>query len=410
MKVAFWGNQGNVAYRLCKWLRERGVEVHLYMMKYANERSYPEKIDPKIKGSYPEWITCYNNRGLRGIGSLASLSKLMMDKNLLQEVNSNDTIVSSGSLIYQSFLFKKPFIFLSLGGDLATQPFFKINSLNPLAIIDSYLISSLTKKSLRKCKKILTGQLNNLENLKKLKLEEKGEFFLFPEDCKANKSRIDKVLLQNLTERYRDNKLVFFMPSRLVMDKNDAAYKGSEKFLLATEMFFKKHPGVKVRVIVQDYKYSIAYAGKDSKKFRELVEKKKLESYYEYIPHLPYYKLLTYMSVPNFITFDQFNNVGIWGGIGRECLSVGGILVSSYDANQIERGYGPGCPVFSATTPTEILSIMEHLIELDEDGIMYLRQKFENWALKYLHWENKIDEFIEILEGVKKEYTRGNNG
>ena len=53
MKIAFVGNQDNNAYRICIWLRERNIDVHLYMFRQeVGTRSRPELIDVKLAENF----------------------------------------------------------------------------------------------------------------------------------------------------------------------------------------------------------------------------------------------------------------------------------------------------------------------------------------------------------------------
>ena len=130
-----------------------------------------------------------------------------------------------------------------------------------------------------------------------------------------------------------------------------------------------------------------------------------MEQYFDYVEHLSLPRLHAYLSIKNGIVFDEFsldNQTGL-GGLARECLCLGGILVNKSDINNdsFKRSYGENCPAFYAFDEETIYRQILRIVNMNDNHRTEIRKKAKEWAYKHLHWENRIDDYIDVLKRIK---------
>lgn len=180
------------------------------------------------------------------------------------------------------------------------------------------------------------------------------------------------------------------------MDPGAMDYKGSEKLLEAFEAFILNNPGRKVRMIS-------GLHGRDTEKFKKMVFQMGLGDYIDYIDHLSLPDLHSYLALDNVVVFDQFtNNLNALGGIQREALSFGKLVISSTDirTNEFIKTYGDSCPVVPAFNREQILESMIEISAMNKKAYEERSRQIRKWAEQHIHWENRIDEFSEILKST----------
>jgi hypothetical protein len=383
MNIAFIGNQDNNAYRLCRWIREKGISAHLYMMRKQHVRSLPEKIHRELKDSgYPNWIHTYDNT--------RQFWFLRYDKNVAQIENNHDIVVTSGSngLLAARKIRHTPIIHLSLGSEVTEFPFLLFRR---GATWRERLSSILFREGLSKADRIITGFRPTIKALMRTKYHHRVRMWGFPEDVVSNSSLVDKRLLKTLNARYCNYDKVFMWLSRInYLDTSSSSYKGPEKFIAALKKIVLMNQ-YNVRAIIGTH-------GNDVKEFKTLIADEGLEDYVDYVPHLPYWKLLTYLSINNALIFDGIDKEkGSLSGIAREALSVGAVMVKAIDSDLIQTCFGGNCPVIDAHDVQTCYDAMVKVLNCDNKEFQRLQQEYVKWANEYLHYEEKIPKFLEIL-------------
>lgn len=384
MRVCFWGNQDNAGYRLCKWLRAKGINAHLYMMRSDNVRSRPEAIDQELEADgYPEWIRQYDN-------SIKNI--LMPDAAVIGDIERRfDVLVVSGATgMMCAHRFNMPMICFSTGP--SNQGVVRMwDHLSPGHRLRWGVARRLIRKAVRRCYKILVHYDPEMYSLSRLDQMGKQVIFGFPEDVTGNKQRVDAALLQELNDKYAKYDRVFLWLGRIsFVDKTSSEYKGTDKFLEAAERVVRQ--GANVRIVVGEH-------GHDGKLFRRMVEEKGLSEHFEWVPHMPFWQLLTYLSINNAVVFDELTQLNcVSSGMFRECLSVGGILVRSYSPILTKKGHGPDCPVLHAITADEVHARMQEVLSWSDTQFRQRREQVDLWAMQYLHWESQIGRLGDLLE------------
>lgn len=386
MKVLFVGNQGNTGYRFVRWLVEYGVDATLLLPHNFNHpRSYPEWEDPGVKGNYPRWIKTFSEK---------RYPFLWLNRTIKKEASQCDVVLTTGFYILPVLTLPKPVIFLPAGSDLTRMPFW---SGNPAEALHAYLY----RRRIRKVAGILTDQEDCVWAARLLGVGSRLYRFPFLTDVRSIEKNIHAELKKNLKEKYKHYDCIFFSPARKNMDPERPDYKGPEKLLEAYRRFLYTHPDAHVLMVAGMH-------GLHADAFKKRAEEMGLDEKMEYTGHLSLPELHAWFSLPNLAVFDQFTvNLNALSGIQREALALGRPVVSSTDVHTdaFRQAYGPDCPLLPAFDASEIFRAMEHLPGSCSDPAATAETAARKWALKYLHYESRIQELITILESTHQQHT-----
>lgn len=376
LRVAFIGNQGNNAYRMCKWGRMLGVEARLFHCpsQYNRERSLPELVDPELASGYPDWIKVLETKDYfdHNPAAVASIN------------STNDAIVTTGEYgIHQLRHFHGPVLaHLPVGGDVGVTPW-RDFTLFPTA--EAQERQRLYLLSLGRYNVIVTANPMTQAKLEHFGLKGRVVMWTSPEDVISNREKVDRQVYAELVARYQETPRVFMWLSRLMLDKQRFANKAVDFFIKALARLLEERPDCPVRVIMGDH-------GPDREEARSLVERLGLGPRVEWVEHQPYTHLLAFLSLPNAVLFDELDPAGDWiGGIGRDALSVGCVTVKSNDPRRAAYLYGPGCPVLHASSEEQCLQRMRQV--LDDDFFQQQKKATLEWADKYMHYPLNVKKF-----------------
>jgi glycosyltransferase involved in cell wall biosynthesis len=386
MRILFFGNQGNTGYRFGRWLREAGYEVKLLIpdnLKY--ERSYPEWEDPALKDQYPEWIQIYREN---------RYPYLFLNAFVRKTARDYDLVMVTGFHILPLLKLDKPLVFLPVGADLSQMPFWTGRWVEELE-------AWLYRRRIGKLSLILTEQEDCIWAARLLGVGDKVRRFPFLIDLNQINHSVNNELALQLSEKYQAYDRIFFNPSRKNLDPARRDYKGAEKLLRAFKRYIEDYQSSRVLMIS-------GLHGLHKEEYRNMVTEMKLDSHIEYTGQLALPDLYAYYSLDNVVVFDQFTeNLNTLGGIQREAMAMGCPVVSSTDVytRQFIAGYGPGCPLIPAFDEEEILNAMKKLTRLEQEEMDQYRESVKNWALRYLHYENRMSRFTGLLEEAMNSYN-----
>lgn len=391
MRIAFVGNQDNNAYRLCKWVRQAGYDARLYMFRQERgPRSRPELVDPQLGEhgeNYPSWIQPYDDTRDR--------LSLVLPSRLAKRIETDvDVVVTSGAtgLLAARHFRKAPVVHLSLGSEIAEFPLLLWRwRVSP----PWRAVAWLARRAIRHVRKIVEVYVRSLRTLDRLGQLDKVVLWGFPEDMQGNRSRVDAQMLAELTARYAPYQGVFLWLTRLNMaDPNSTEYKAADRFLEAFEKVVHQHR-FKVRAIVGRH-------GSDLEGFQRRVVEKGLADHVDYVDHLPYRQVLTYASVPNVTVFDvpDVEMGGTLGGVAREAVSVGAVVVEGLDEELMKLVFGEGCPVLNSPDAQGCYEAMVRLLTMTPAQRDQLRGEIARWASAHLDWPVRVEQFIAILRSV----------
>ena len=386
MRVAFVGNQDNNAYRYCKWLRESGVDAHLYLIRQERgPRSRPEFVDRRLGGNYPDWINEYDDKG--------AVSFLLPSK-LAKSIEADyDVVITSGAsgLLAARHFRRLPVVHLTLGSEVSDFPMrlFKGRS-GGLAWRGA---AWLMRRALAQVAAIVThGFWPEMRALAKLGLLSKTLIWGFPEDAKDNRGLVGRELLDELNARYAPYDRVFVWLARVnYTDRYDVEYKAPEVFLDAF--------GRLALTDKRNVKAVIGEHGKDIEAFKAMAAARGIGPHIDYVPHLDYWQVLTYFSIDNAVVVDvpDMERGHVLGGLVREGLSVGAAVVAAWDEKVIGLCYGDGCPVQKAWGIDSCYQAMSRAAAMSDDQFRALQQRSAAWAEAHLHYQSRMDELIRLL-------------
>jgi hypothetical protein len=383
VRVAFIGNQGNNAYRMCKWGRSMGVNAHLYHCpkKYNKVRSMPELIDPELASGYPNWVTVLDGGGRPDV--------FKHYPSIVDHIHRRfRAIVTSGEWgVQELHHFEGPALFhLSLGGDIGDIPWRDWKSIGNSRAQERH---RLYQESIRRYKAIFTANRESVAKLEGIGLKGQAKIWAHPEDVVHNKSRTDSALLSELSEKYNGVGRVFIWLSRLIMNPDHYGNKATDVFVKALTRFISQKPDYSVRVIMGDH-------GPNRKEIKELIEQQKVGHLIDWVKHQPYTHLLAFLSLPQAVIFDELSPQTNWiSGMARDTLSVGGVIVRSIDQEYTEFLFGPGCPILHADS---VDLCAERMRQLTDDSF-FQKQKAaaSRWAMEYLHYPRNVKRFYDRI-------------
>lgn len=383
VQVAFIGNQGNNAYRMCKWGRSMGMNAHLYHCpeKYNKVRSAPELIDQELAAGYPDWITVLDGDGRRDV--------FAHYPSIVDHIHRRyDAIITTGAWgVRELHHFDGPPLFhLSLGGDIGDIPWRDWKSFDNKARQKRH---RLYQESIRRYQAIFTANRETVAKLEGIGLKGQAKLWAGPEDIVHNRSRTNKALLSELVEKYNGVDRVFIWLSRIILDPDYYGNKAADVFVKAFARFISKKPDYSIRVIMGDH-------GPNSEEIKELVEQLGVGHLIDWVEHQPYTHLLAFLSLPQAVVFDELSPQTNWiSGLARDTLSVGGVMVRSLDHEYTDFLYGPGCPVLHADSVDQCAKRMFQLA--DVDFFEQRKKAVRRWANEYLHYPRNVRIFYDRI-------------
>jgi len=385
MRIAFVGNQDNNAYRICKWIRLRDIEATLYLIHdETGPRSQPELVDVELTDNYPPWIRWYDDSGKAWFLKSSKLAGRIEDEC--------DVVVTSGArgLLAAKHFRRRPVVHLTLGSEVNDFPLrlFKLGA-SPSWRVIAYLM----RRRLRQVRRIVTlGFWPEMKVLARLGLLAKTVVWGFPEDVEGNRARVGADLLAELNARYGRFDRVFLWLSRLnFLDASSVEYKAPERFVEALETVALRD-GRNVKAVIGTH-------GADVDEFRRLVTRKGLDGHVDYVPHLPFWKILTYAGIDNVVLVDtpEIAIGHILGGLIREVLSVGAPVITAWDEEMVGLCYGDPCPIQYADDAATCCQAMTRTLDMSDQEFQQWKADCRDWASTHLHYEKPISRLVDLL-------------
>jgi len=389
LRICVFGNQDNSGYRFCLWLRAAGHEAHLYLMqRWESPRSRPEAVDRELDpNAYPSWIHRFDN-SLR--------TAMFRPARYIDVIESQfDVAIVIGSLgmMNAHHLTKIPFVNISTGP--SNQGVIKMwDHVSAKHALFWTTVRFFVRKSVARCQKILVHYDPEIYSLGKLGHLGKIDFYGMPEDIAGNRARVDRALLDRLNERYRAYDKVFVWLGRIAFsDPHSPMYKGTDKFVEAAARVARE--GENIRLIIGKH-------GEDYPRLARLIDEKGLSPYVDWMEHMPYWELLTHLSIDNAVVFDELTPLHcVSSGMFRETLSVGGTLVRSYSRVLTQAGHGDGnCPVLDAESADEVYARMREVLSWDDAQTAAWKARVAEWSSRHLDSRVQIGRLVTVLEQV----------
>ena len=147
--------------------------------------------------------------------------------------------------------------------------------------------------------------------------------------------------------------------------------------------------------------------GHDVEAFRTWAEREGYSDYIDWIPHLSYPEMLTYLALPNAVLFGKFGeDLSILSGIDRDALSTGTVTVTTCDPDYICQIYGAVPPYLDAVSTADIGVRMRDVVDMEDKQFNRLQQAMTSFGDNYLDYSVVMPRYISLLSSVLAESAR----
>ena len=385
MKIALIGNMNNNFFSIMRYLRDLGMDAHLFM--YTNEYQHflPESDTFKIE-QYEEYIhTLSMHSSGKGL-IFANTNKIK------KELKDYDLFVGCGiapALFLKLNLVLDVFIPYADEIELTAQESFKFKNLFKYPI-RRYTVNKQVEAIQNNTTSIIASEVQEItkDTIKRLDLSAKHEkkylLMVYKEhiDFKSKyidlMSQHDMVLFSHTRHHWKD--------LTEAHEKKDGG-KGLDKLIIGYANFIKNNPSANPLLMFFEY-------GKDVGAAKELISEMGIEKYVEWLPLMSRREILGLIQHAD-IVIDALASE-MWGGVGWEGLSCGKILMQNIVQSDEEylTEMGHELPFIMKSNSAE--QVEEHLNAFFADREYYKTQaeKNEEWFYNYAGM------------GLAKEYKR----
>ena len=390
-RIAVIGNAGSYGYRLCRWLREYSDTASLILLrgKDNHERDLPGNVDECANDA--NWIHEYNRLDERFH---------TLDKHFDVAL----TVGPSG-LRTATMLNSLPVVHFAMGSDLHGTTLEFPPSRNNVEGLCQRVYYRLFKshgersrrttalsyqEGLRSVRAIIAVHPPMVNAAVQLGHQDKIRAWPFPEDVMENQRRVDQEELSQLNRRYENCDRVCLWLSRLNSARStDPAYKGADVFLEAFSQVVGSGD-VQVRAVVGEH-------GEDVTEFKAQAESLGVAKHIDYVPHLPFRRLLTYMAIQNAVVCGPVNQHAVFEGLIRESTSLGTPSISSFNPKLLTTVYGDNCPLSTADNIETYANGLSQLARMSAEQFSDLRVRVLAWANKSLDTTCLVPYLIRLL-------------
>jgi glycosyltransferase involved in cell wall biosynthesis len=413
MRVHLYGNTLNLSYNLAGFLRRFGIDAHFFLDNYSPAlQDYPWWEDSNITlNNLPSWLHYYPSKPFFLLPS-------KITNKMISDFSKCDIALVSGYGPIVAMKAKIPFVFYSIGSDLncinvqeeVISVFRSRGSLKSklFRLIKIICFTPLQKKAIeKKASRILVSmgyQINPYIN--KYNLGFKTTLTRLPWD-------IEKYYILpnvNLTEKYKQFDIVFFMISRHQFSSVWLDIKGNDKFLRAFGSFVKTgNKNVKLILINK---------GTDVNISKKIIADLNINKYVEWVEQMEKSGIRDFESIPNCVVVDQFwhddigkrykldkDNPKMGFGFGAiEAMAAAKPLITAFSDTKFYNELTPA--IFSCFTEKEILNSLLTIYEMSKEMRKEIGKKGQKFVKQWHGYENVIplyiDELKKVLEMEKK--------
>ena len=356
LKVLFWGNQDNIAYRAAKWIDGDGIETFVCGFDDDNIRSHPSLIDPDFQND--------SERSYQTLKLGWVFEKIFRPRKYISIADHYDVVIVTGFLgVLSAWRLRTPIILMSIGPTNLGVSRTEVDAGRRLSIRWE-VCRFFVRRTAAKSRRILVHYMPEIKDVKKLKFLEKTQLYFAAEDPFELQKIRDDPLLQDLTEKYQSFDKVYLWLSRCnYRNPNSPEYKGTDKYLLGIRKYMQSNPNHRCKLIVGDHGYDIS-------QFKSLVVDSGMSELVDFVPHLTVSRLLSYLSLSNAVVFDELTEFhATSSGMFREALGIGSILVKSFDPEMLAAVYREAPPIYNASSIDDVCNVVSEINGLGEEDV-----------------------------------------
>jgi len=377
MKIYLYGNNANMAFNFCRFLRRMNIEAYVYVDSF-----------PLAKSDLPEWELPQESRSewVRYVDvSVKNLLRLRKrERRFLEELKECDLIHSFGEASMLTQFTNKPYLHWTYGYDLDNIPF-KSGSLKHI------ILAAIQRKALREAGLVIYSMPHQRELVERLRLSNSLYFPFIPIDTERY-ARVRGDTKEDIRKEYNcDFLFAHLARQEWVRNEPGQQNKGNDKLFRAFARLVKSD---RVNAVML-----IAEKGRDVLESKRLIAELGIESNVEWIPALSKDKLIRFLNAVD-IVFDQFN-AGSAGLLVLESMSME-IPTFIYFSKEYTSFFEEPPPVINVFTEEDIYNKIIELCKNKEKGIQ-IGSLAREWVKKYFNWDIVTKQFIkfygEILNG-----------
>ncbi|MFC1698978.1 glycosyltransferase family 4 protein [Candidatus Omnitrophota bacterium] len=382
MRINLVGNILNLAFTFGRLLHEKGYPVKVFINKKTttiNKEYQPQWELPELK-QLPEWVEVVDVRL-----STLSYRKGAKEASFIKKLGDCDIIQAFGeSAVIWAKQTKKPYVFLSYGGDLDILPFNRSGPKN-------FILAHLLRGALKQAAVTLYSMPRQKKSVTELNLTN-SRFFPYGVPIDVDRYRpFSPDQKRSLRARY-DADFVFFHPARQDWTgqdwtKRDTNDKGNDKLFRAFARFIKSSQKRAILIVVEK--------GIDIEKSKALVNQLGIAGYVQWIKPVDKRAMVEILNTVD-LCFDQFG-YGFYGFVALEALSVGIPTFLHLDGPAALDQQAP--PIVNVFSEDEIYQKITELTA-DRGKLLDLGKSSREWVLKYHQSDKVIERYLDLYKEV----------
>ncbi len=387
MRIALIGNMNNCFFAQMRYLRDMGIDAHLFMYQNEQELFVPENDTFEIE-KYQAFIHTLN------VQNSAKGLFLAKSKQIKEQLEGFDFFVGCGVA---------PALFDKLKWHL--DVFIPYSDIIELTSYDTFRWSILLKYPLRayvtykqreavqhNVSKVIAAaiQEKTQDKIKELHIEHKHirKYLLMVYN---KEQKLLDASYHPYIKRMQESEFVIFSHARHYwkdfVEEHEKKFgmKGLHKLIIGLSKFVKTNPNSNPLLVFLEYGINV----KDSK---ELIKSLGVEEYVLWLPRMARKNLLGLLEYSD-IVVDAIDET-MWGGVGFEGLSCGKVLMQNilYSDEEYQEIMGHPLPfIMRANSPKEVASHFRNFVEN--------REFYESKAKENKKW---FERYAGI--GLAKEY------
>jgi len=394
VKVALIGNMNNTYFSVVRYLRDRGIDAHLFLLNNEHPQFHP---------SNDTFDLSYQNYTIQlGWGDCQSFYKMTGEK-IDRDLRGYDFIIGCNAV--PAFLHKidrRIDIFATYGSDFYALPFIPPIP-NPLRKLKYYFQYHTFHEAQRKG--VRDACVINKEDVlpfsrkivKKLGVSSKMYYFSQPAvynkifSSDTIKSYYNRSAWYHEFKRIRDNfDPVIFHHSRHIWKTyvDEHSNKGNDILIRGVGEYIKKNPGVNGCLVLFEY-------GPDVDASKELVEKMGIKKNVQWFPMMPRKEILIGLSLADLVT-GQFSIGAVSCGTILEGLALGKPILHYKDETQPDLEGISDYPYIQVRTESDICDVLNDYCRNPAAYLEIGKEAAEWYDTNYA--KRCMDKYVQLIE------------
>ena len=387
-------NQNNNFFALTRYLRDRGYDANLYLMKEEFDHFKPET--DSFNKNYKEFV--YDSF----LSMLPTGFYLIPKKQIKNAIAGYDFIIGCG--LAPAYLNKIGFkldLFIPYGTDLDYQPFLRRKKIFTRKILKVMFVTYHQKLGIRNSKYLMLPKTNNIYQSYYNDIHHKGKLisatvpFIYDKQYEKNtlknyiKSSRNKFILSMVELRRTSDFIVFHHVRHLMQKHNPLRYTGNDKLIRGFEEFIQNDEGINPSLVLFEY-------GADVEKSKRLVKKLNIEKYVKWFPLTHRKYIMAGIELCDVGVAELSDISWITYSTVCEFMCMSKPIITYREDELYEADYDYLYPIMNASNANDVASALKKIYKNKELSSNMGRESKE-WFNKYLVGEG-LQKIINAIE------------